>query len=185
MSPIRMLLAGALCAVASMQAASSEAALVTRSYEGSADFGAAFAGLVTFAVTLTFDTDTETIDAAVDAYSSSSGLASFNPASVVFTRRKLAPADLFYNIAVGGSAFGAEAAGVNDFFFKFADLPNSPVVSIYYDGVFVPGTGSAVIVSTSTPVPEPATWGMMLIGFGALGGAMRSARSRKRTALPA
>lgn len=31
----------------------------------------------------------------------------------------------------------------------------------------------------SAPVPEPATWALMLIGFGAVGGAMRSAK-RKR-----
>ena len=37
------------------------------------------------------------------------------------------------------------------------------------------------IGSPTTPVPEPATWAMMLIGFGAAGTAMR--RSRRRNAL--
>ena len=34
-------------------------------------------------------------------------------------------------------------------------------------------------VATSGAVPEPATWAMMLIGFGLIGGSIRSARNRK------
>ena len=32
-------------------------------------------------------------------------------------------------------------------------------------------------------VPEPATWAMMLLGFGFVGGAMRSAKRRRKLAL--
>lgn len=35
-------------------------------------------------------------------------------------------------------------------------------------------------VSPVAPVPEPATWAMMLLGFGFIGGAMRSAKRRQR-----
>lgn len=35
-------------------------------------------------------------------------------------------------------------------------------------------------VSVETAVPEPAVWLTMLLGFGAIGGAMRAARSRNR-----
>ena len=43
------------------------------------------------------------------------------------------------------------------------------------------GWSNATLYTTGTPpgVPEPATWGMMLLGFGAAGTAMR--RSRRRT----
>lgn len=34
-------------------------------------------------------------------------------------------------------------------------------------------------VSVTAAVPEPATWGMMLIGFGGIGAALRSRRARK------
>ncbi len=179
-----MLLAGALCAAGAMNGASSEAALVTRSYEGSVDFASSPAGLVTFEFTLTFDTDADTIDRAVDSYWTSSALAGFNPASVIFTRRKLLPADPFYNVSVGGAAAGAEAAFGIDFAFKFVDLPTSPAVGIYGDGsgFDLAHTGSARIISTSTPLPEPAAWTMMLIGFGIIGAAMRSGGRTQRRA---
>lgn len=42
-------------------------------------------------------------------------------------------------------------------------------------------TNSAFQLSQTAPVPEPATWAMMLIGFGAVGGAMRSRRKQRLT----
>ena len=44
------------------------------------------------------------------------------------------------------------------------------------DGSTVSGTGYQPAVSA---VPEPASWAMMLLGFGALGGTMRAGRARK------
>jgi hypothetical protein len=41
------------------------------------------------------------------------------------------------------------------------------------------GNVGALLKSTTPPLPEPATWAMMLIGFGMIGGAMR--RGRKQT----
>ena len=35
-------------------------------------------------------------------------------------------------------------------------------------------------VSVQAAVPEPATWAMMLLGFGAIGGAMRASRRKQR-----
>lgn len=34
-----------------------------------------------------------------------------------------------------------------------------------------------------SPIPEPATWAMMLIGFGFVGGAMRAAKRRQNVTL--
>jgi hypothetical protein len=41
------------------------------------------------------------------------------------------------------------------------------------------------IVSEFTPVPEPSTWAMMLLGFGAVGMAVRRNRRRALEAAPA
>lgn len=48
-----------------------------------------------------------------------------------------------------------------------------------------PGLSNARLFSTSTPsvttaVPEPATWAMMLFGFGFVGGAIRLAKRRQK-----
>ena len=43
------------------------------------------------------------------------------------------------------------------------------------------GWSNATLYTTGSGVPEPTTWGMMLLGFGAAGTAMR--RSRRKTAL--
>jgi hypothetical protein len=64
----------------------------------------------------------------------------------------------------------------------FSSLPQSVTLSDYlvrYQAVN--GSGSAV--GDPVPaVPEPATWGMMLLGFGAIGASMR--RKRKPIGLP-
>jgi hypothetical protein len=58
----------------------------------------------------------------------------------------------------------------------------SPISSI--DIVNNQGISGAVLYQTGTPgVPEPATWAMMILGFGAAGVAMRR-RKRTLTSLP-
>jgi len=52
-------------------------------------------------------------------------------------------------------------------------------IQVQYDNVFCCGAG--VQLTGLSPVPEPATWAMMLFGFGGLGVAMRS--FRKETAV--
>jgi PEP-CTERM motif len=44
-------------------------------------------------------------------------------------------------------------------------------------------TGFATNGPGRAPVPEPATWAMMVIGFGGLGGVLRSKRRRQRLAI--
>lgn len=64
----------------------------------------------------------------------------------------------------------------------FSSLPDSVTLSDYlvrYQAVN--GNGSAVGQPTPA-VPEPSTWAMMLIGFGAVGMSMR--RTRRRAPLP-
>ena len=54
--------------------------------------------------------------------------------------------------------------------------------AVRYQSLGANGSGSGTGLGTPTPaVPEPATWAMMLIGFGATGFAMR----RTRRKLPA
>lgn len=44
-----------------------------------------------------------------------------------------------------------------------------------------PGISHISFWTAATPMPEPGTWAMMILGFGAVGGAMRSARKNRAT----
>jgi hypothetical protein len=62
---------------------------------------------------------------------------------------------------------------------------NSNYVSFASPGLFGTGGGSINLVlrGTQGAVPEPATWAMMMIGFGAIGISMRHRRQRRSVAL--
>jgi hypothetical protein len=70
-------------------------------------------------------------------------------------------------------------------FYGFLADPSTPISSI--DIVAGPNTVISSIgqfrlggiSTTAEPVPEPGTWAMLLVGFGALGFAMRRKRSRR------
>lgn len=56
-------------------------------------------------------------------------------------------------------------------------------LNITTDDVLNPVGGPPAVFAvfdSAAAVPEPSTWAMMLIGFGAVGGAMRSAKRRQR-----
>ena len=48
---------------------------------------------------------------------------------------------------------------------------------------YVSGNGQPSVLSFSSPVPEPATWAMMIVGFGAAGAMVRGARRKQALAL--
>lgn len=74
-----------------------------------------------------------------------------------------------------GAHFGnvAGPAGNVSVFWLF-DFGTEGVTSIALDDV--QGFSNAVLYTTAPAVPEPATWAMMLLGFGAAGYAMRRRR---------
>ena len=79
--------------------------------------------------------------------------------------------DITLCLATPGMSIGTFALGAGDYSIGGAVLA-SP---------FGGGAGFFIVTSDAGPsVPEPATWGMMLLGMGAVGGAMRA---RKRVAV--
>jgi hypothetical protein len=69
---------------------------------------------------------------------------------------------------------------------SFAQVLHLTAGENYYFGVNNDGSfnnDSTGLAATFTAVPEPASWGLMLLGFAAAGGAMRTARRRNATAL--
>jgi hypothetical protein len=83
---------------------------------------------------------------------------------------------VYIGIHFGGSAPGDE--GNNTGFYK---IDASDLETIQINPTYAIGSSNAVLLS-STPtvaVPEPATWALMLLGFAAIGFAMR--RNTKQT----
>ena len=56
-------------------------------------------------------------------------------------------------------------------FASLSDLPVPPVT------IYVPPWPDAEFITYVSPVPEPATWAMFIVGFGAIGGLLRLNRS--------
>lgn len=79
--------------------------------------------------------------------------------------------------------FAIFQAGTTNLFYDSAPITSGTIaLSDYYPRN--PGYSHITFFDTGAPaVPEPATWAMMLLGFGFVGGAMRSARRRQRLAL--
>lgn len=86
--------------------------------------------------------------------------------------------------AGGGVSLGHSAGGTFALKFDVAPLSGSVSFDEFYvryqslDGPAIGGTDSGTGAGTPVlPVPEPATWGMMLLGFGIVGSALRRRRS--------
>jgi hypothetical protein len=57
-------------------------------------------------------------------------------------------------------------------------LGNHSTEGVYFTGnyTYVSRSGIQVLATAAAPVPEPATWALMIAGFGAVGGALRYRR---------
>jgi PEP-CTERM motif len=87
----------------------------------------------------------------------------------------------YYNDLGSGTSFGSVVvtAATNNTIVSF-NLNAAGLSALNAGrGTFV-GFGGSVSTAVSNPVPEPATWAMMLAGFGIVGGAMRR---RQRTSV--
>lgn len=67
----------------------------------------------------------------------------------------------------------------------FSGPGNAPVFApgtFQMTNAFFPEQNSTLVISeqVAAAVPEPSTWAMMLLGFGFIGGAMRSAKRRQK-----
>lgn len=82
------------------------------------------------------------------------------------------------------TAGGTYTLGTGETKFAFNAIDGQSIRNLYYE-VLTGGQVESVRqvrldLASSAPIPEPATWAMMIFGFGAIGGALR----RKKAAAP-
>jgi hypothetical protein len=83
----------------------------------------------------------------------------------------------------GGLVFETASPSKKDIYFS-ADYPGSNNPTIFYFAGFDRPYGALDSFNIAA-VPEPATWAMMLVGFGGLGAMIRSQRRRRLRAVVA
>ena len=185
------LLALVLCCFPSL----SNAATVTRSYQGNYVFDEGPIDRVIVEFSLTFDPQaTYTFGSSFIEFSSNSSFPAFQTKPVSF---RLDHVGDLHELVFSGLADGeGVAGGANDilgfFYVDAMGYATNRFTRLGYSGggyadVFVspnvPGVSTIRNVTAPlpvAPVPEPATWAMMIIGLGGIGFAMR--RKRKGTA---
>jgi hypothetical protein len=88
-----------------------------------------------------------------------------------------------FGLTIIGLHYGSAGDGGEGTSFFLFDAGTAGVgsvtVSSRTDTHFNFGLSNAALFSTGGPVPEPATWAMMLLGFGGIGMAMRRSRRGK------
>ncbi len=86
--------------------------------------------------------------------------------------------DSFLSITVGNrfTPFGAPLTSVRD---QFNALRNGGA----FAGFPTAGFWTAQLPTLTAPIPEPATWAMLILGFGFVGGALRSAKQNRTIAV--
>ncbi len=172
-------LAGALLGSASV----ADAATITRSFEFYAmifDPGAPFSSL-NGQFTVTFDPSASSAGS-LDKLTFSPSSLNLTTANTGFSYSYSGPFSL---MTVGGTAggVGTVATNASDFVLRFTGAGSDPFSYLpqgfsYSDGSGKSWSGDFQISIASTPpgVPEPATWGLMVLGLGAIGAAMRRQR---------
>jgi hypothetical protein len=102
-------------------------------------------------------------------------LGSFDVSSIFSTTNPMTNID-FSSVTLNGVSFATLSTGTQE----FRNLLNQTLVTGATNTLLVSGTtgGNAAFsgnlsFAAVSAVPEPATWGMMLIGFGAVGYSMR------------
>lgn len=130
-----------------------------------------------------------------DAVAGASGLLDFNPTGVNLTAGKnyVAFLSTYYTTGSGQAnvsscnPFGGGACAVSNANPGLGRAITGRALGANLDELtfsqVVNGSQDLTFSATIAAVPEPSTWAMMLFGFGAVGGAMRSAKRKRRLTL--
>ncbi len=87
--------------------------------------------------------------------------------------------DILAALNINAPGLGFTQFGGTDLFSFVNGQPVFNTGTFNFSGI-VTGRSTLTISEVSAAVPEPTTWAMMLIGFGFIGGPMRSAKRRQK-----
>ncbi len=176
-------------AIAVATASSATAAVITKTFNFTAhDFTSiGVSGATTPPMNIVIGSITVSFDDNINVQNATSGI-------LVNNLNINQPSTMAYNyvsnsdrLTIGGLAAGANVltGGVDDFFLTIINASRDDYTFGYF---YYSEPGKAIWATNQfsdspSAVPEPATWAMMIIGFGAAGSMMRT--SRRRSALSA
>jgi PEP-CTERM motif len=183
---LRNWLAGAALATALVASAPAQAALVVESYRvtgsGFTDlFGLTAPPFATADVRFTLN-----FDRALQYVGSTSGITLNNSTLPLTSALGFSYSPITGTIFVGGNSAGvAGFTTLADDFAIVANIANPATPTAFSIGYTTAATPGSLFASFGSiaPVPEPATWAMMMFGFGAVGATMRRRRNRPGLAL--
>jgi hypothetical protein len=90
------------------------------------------------------------------------------------------PSTTFARFSNGDNFLGLRVTAGGQDFFGFAFTTNQTLNGIGFEtSPNTTITATTNFRTATAPVPEPATWAMMLLGFAGIGAALRSTRSRR------
>lgn len=173
-----------------LSASAANAAVITRTYTNTSTFASGPVSNLTLTYTVTFDPTNLGNAPILNSLTSSSSLAAFaGPNAAAFFQ-----SGGFNYLAVGGTTnFGVlNVQNTNpDFytFFRFnaaGDVLGTDANAVSYSvprmALFNSIASVTAVVPATAPVPEPATWAMMVGGFGLIGATVRRRRVTVRYA---
>ena len=130
--------------------------------------------------TYSLDIDFAANSIVLTAFNYTLGSTTFTTANV--TLQQTGGADFIIGGNTNGAAIVSSLGGADDFVFNGGTGPVFPASSFTYyvaGGIYperTTGNTIAFAQTSTSPVPEPETWAMMLLGFGAIGFSMRRRR---------
>jgi opacity protein-like surface antigen len=180
---MRKMFSAAVAALALTVAPPAAAAVVTETYDFSAFVSSSYVpgNIVTGSLTVTYDNAVTTFNGSLDAFTSNIPFGSFSAANVLFIY--FGPSDPRFVIGANFDANGFDYSH-NDLSLIFnagtgsnADLALiKPQVNNVDQVAFASNERVTLRSAPTGSVPEPATWAMMLLGFGGIGFRMRRRR---------
>lgn len=119
----------------------------------------------------------------------------YNPSTISFSGLSSGPvlgsisladikaAEGFVSIALNGSAISLLNNSSGESLVFGGDITGSPYYNLLFNGITGRSGAQLILETNNSAVPEPSTWALFLLGFGLVGGVMRTTRRRQKASV--